>query len=247
MAGFQIFGRRRRAEAAERGFPALDVETDSTPVSQQQSGLRGVYERIDTKNDQKIDKEELLHCLDRLGVADSRKMAQRLMYEMDEDQDGYIGGEEFEQMYQRAADDRSGQEPRELYNLVEFMLAQGDDSIPQLIWSAAYSTWAIRHGKKRMEKMMASLFTAEEQKDPNSLITFDEYFNRHEAILRKQLSRRKQRMRRRRSSSCQSEADQGVKLPKISSRRKSAIGGYANRSCANPRDYVAYSANFRKR
>ena len=45
-----------------------------------------------------------------------------MVWEVDEDLDGYVSREEFEIMYKRCVSDKTGLEPRKLFNLVQFMM-----------------------------------------------------------------------------------------------------------------------------
>ena len=49
-----------------------------------------------------------------------------IIWEVDEDANGYIDWENFVQMYIRCRKDKSGKEPTRLYNLIEFMVCDKD-------------------------------------------------------------------------------------------------------------------------
>lgn len=48
------------------------------------------------------------------------------MLQVDEDANGYIDWENFVQLYIRCRKDKSGKEPKRLYNLIEFMVCDKD-------------------------------------------------------------------------------------------------------------------------
>jgi hypothetical protein len=45
-----------------------------------------------------------------------------MIWEVDEDHDGQVGWEEFQRAYERCSNDIYGTEPRQLYNVVLFLL-----------------------------------------------------------------------------------------------------------------------------
>jgi len=99
--------------------------------------LQRIFERIDYKKDNKIDKEELEHTLRSLGY-DPVKVNQygiseveQMIWEVDEDSDGCVSIEEFQLMFERGRNDRTGHEPKKLFNLCQFMCMDkdGDGSI----------------------------------------------------------------------------------------------------------------------
>ena len=57
-----------------------------------------------------------------LGSPQSKQEVKLMVWEVDEDLDGYVSREEFEIMYKRCVSDKTGLEPRKLFNLVQFMM-----------------------------------------------------------------------------------------------------------------------------
>lgn len=45
-----------------------------------------------------------------------------IIWEVDDDLDGYVSREEFQVMYKRCISDETGLEPRKLFNLVQFLM-----------------------------------------------------------------------------------------------------------------------------
>lgn len=245
LMAFPIFGRRRRKEAAEHG-----IESSMSPVSPRSPlgvvGPRAVFDRIDTRCDDRIDVNELATCLEHLNVADSHKKASKLLWEVDEDMDGFIGWEEFETMYSRTADDPTGNQPRKLYNLVEFMMADGDAN-GSLTFGEAFLHYTKRFGKQLMDRLISKLFSEEEANNPESQISFSEYCQRDKAILdeRRQTSHQRLQGSNRPSVRCSTELAGGFKRASIEDLKKSSKVG--NRASTNPRDYPLYGKNFRTR
>ncbi len=86
-----------------------------------------VFQRLDKKQDDKIDKEELLELLQSLGYEPSKmnqygvSEVEHMIWEVDDDSDGCVGVEEFVEMWKRCRADKTGLEPRKLYNVCQFL------------------------------------------------------------------------------------------------------------------------------
>ena len=65
---------------------------------------------------------EVSKILNHLGVPQSKADVELIIWEVDEDLDGAISKTEFEVMYKRVVSDKTGLEPRKLFNLVQFMM-----------------------------------------------------------------------------------------------------------------------------
>lgn len=89
------------------------------------------------RQDNKIDKEELEHTLRSLGY-DPVKVNQygiseveQMIWEVDEDSDGGVSMEEFMLMFERGRNDRTGHEPKKLFNLCQFMCSECRTTLSQ--------------------------------------------------------------------------------------------------------------------
>ena len=57
-----------------------------------------------------------------LGLKLLRAEVALYIWEVDDDLDGFISKEEFQIMYKRCVSDKTGLEPRKLYNLTQFLM-----------------------------------------------------------------------------------------------------------------------------
>mmetsp|Transcript_59054 Transcript_59054/g.139522 ORF Transcript_59054/g.139522 Transcript_59054/m.139522 type:complete len:205 (+) Transcript_59054:76-690(+) len=114
-----------------------EISKGFTTSEQDNKVLQRIFERIDFKKDNKIDREELEHVLKSLGY-DPVKVNQygiseveQMIWEVDEDGDGCVNAEEFNLMFDRGRNDKTGHEPKKLFNLCQFMCLDrdGDGSI----------------------------------------------------------------------------------------------------------------------
>lgn len=103
--------------------------------------LHRVFNKLDCKGDGKIDEQELSTYLKYLGYKPKKNEVADIIWEVDEDGDGFLVWEEFTTMFMRAREDKKevevegggtavkqGWEPRRLYNIVEFMMVDKDGS-----------------------------------------------------------------------------------------------------------------------
>ena len=102
------------------------------------------------------------------------------MQEVDDDLDGYISKHEFITMYKRCISDPSDLEPRQLYNLVTFLMYdatfKGRVTIEETL-----QILFVRHGRKNLDEEIKAIF-GEEQRDRDSSeeqsITYSEYVSK---------------------------------------------------------------------
>ena len=90
--------------------------------SQELENLQRVFHQLDKKADKKIDPEELADYLAKLGYKCRKADVEDMIWEVDEDCDRAINWEEFKSMFYRVRHDKTGWEPRRLFNVIEFMM-----------------------------------------------------------------------------------------------------------------------------
>jgi Ca2+-binding EF-hand superfamily protein len=90
--------------------------------SVEQVALDRVYRTFlsmaDSPSHDKFGVDEVTKILKHLGVPQSRPDVELILWEVDEDLDGAVSKNEFEIMYKRCVSDKTGLEPRKLFNLV---------------------------------------------------------------------------------------------------------------------------------
>jgi hypothetical protein len=84
--------------------------------------LRQVFDALDADGDGRVSPRELSIALRRLGARRDPASIEIMVWEVDEDHDGAAGWAEFRRAYDRCAADADACEPRQLYNVVIFML-----------------------------------------------------------------------------------------------------------------------------
>mmetsp|Transcript_70387 Transcript_70387/g.187577 ORF Transcript_70387/g.187577 Transcript_70387/m.187577 type:complete len:128 (-) Transcript_70387:266-649(-) len=109
------------------------AKTDNEGLNRTElESMKRVFERLDKKNDGKIDRDEIEQQLDLLGYKPKRKTdfgtseVEDMIWEVDDDCDGKIDWDNFVHLYTRCRRDKTGCEPNRLYNLIEFMINDKD-------------------------------------------------------------------------------------------------------------------------
>jgi hypothetical protein len=77
---------------------------------------------ISDKDPPKVSPDKLSDALKKLNYKCKRTDVEDMIWEVDEDCDGLISWDEFKAMFYRVRHDKSGWEPRRLFNVVEFMM-----------------------------------------------------------------------------------------------------------------------------
>jgi len=96
--------------------------------AQELENLQRVFDRLDKKGDKKVDIDELYEYIKFLGHKCKKADVENMIWEVDEDCDRAVSWEEFKSMFYRVRNDKSGWEPRRLFNVVEFMMHDKDCS-----------------------------------------------------------------------------------------------------------------------
>ena len=98
-----------------------------------------------------------------------------MIWEVDENLDGCVDWEEFKLMYQRNIADKTGLEPFQLFNVVQFMMYDKDSS-GQVSIDETMTMLFQRYGKERLESQMKLLFGDDlKTSDGDGELSFAEY------------------------------------------------------------------------
>jgi Ca2+-binding EF-hand superfamily protein len=138
--------------------------------------------------------QEVSKVLRDLGCPQSKQEVQLMIWEVDEDLDGYVSKEEFDIMYKRCVSDKVGLEPRKLFNLVQFMMYDKNNSCRVTVEDTLELLY-VRYGMDHLEKEIQALF-GEDQKTADGqekAITFSEYL---EQINQRSIVKRKKKAKK---------------------------------------------------
>lgn len=99
---------------------------------------------------------------------------------MDDDLDGFVSKQEFETMYKRCISDNLDLEPRQLYNLVTFLMYDKDFR-GRVTIEETLQILFVRHGRKNLDEEIKAIFGEEERNKDTSeeqSITYEEYVSK---------------------------------------------------------------------
>ena len=136
--------------------------------------LSRVFARLNKKSDGKIDVDELWTHLKFLGYKCKRAECEDMIWEVDEDCDRCVNWEEFKTMFYRVRHDKSGWEPRRLFNVVEFMMHDKDQS-GSIDMDECMEILFRRFGKEQLEARVNEFMTNDEDADKE--ISFTEFLH----------------------------------------------------------------------
>ena len=117
-----------------------------------------------------------------------------IIWEVDDDLDGYISKDEYLTMYKRVITDAVGLEPRQLYNLVQFLMYDKDFEGTVTVEETLQLLY-VRHGRDDMEAEITNLFGENNKIDQDGNekhITFMEFLDK---INKRALTQHKERMK----------------------------------------------------
>ena len=136
--------------------------------------LRRVFEAIDKNRDSKLDAKELNAVLVKLGYTAKKQEIEDMIWEVDEDCDKCVSWDEFKLMFERCRTDKTGLEPRKLFNVVEFMMHDKDAS-GTIDMDECMEILFRRFGKEQLESKVNEFMSQDE--DGDSDITFTEFIS----------------------------------------------------------------------
>lgn len=133
-----------------------------------------------TDNHDKISAMDIARTLQFLGCRPTRADVELIIWEVDDDLDGFVSKQEFETMYKRCISDPSDLEPRQLYNLVTFLMYDKDFQ-GRVTIEETLQILFVRHGRKNLDEEIKAIFGEEERNKDTSeepSITYSEYVNK---------------------------------------------------------------------
>jgi len=80
-----------------------------------------------------------------------------MIWEVDEDCDGAVHWDEFQRMYHRCRSDKTGQEPRRLFNVTEFIMNDKDFS-GRVSLEEAMQILYLRYGRGLLDAQLQDIF-----------------------------------------------------------------------------------------
>jgi len=148
--------------------------------------LKKVFAWMDAKKDNKLDWSEIADVLIKLNHKTAKQDIELWIWEVDDDLDQHVSLEEFLTMYQRCISDPTGLEPRNLFNLVQFLMYDKDFS-GRISVEQTLQILFVRHGREKLDDEIKEIF-GDQQKGPDGQelkINFSQFLSRANARLTK--------------------------------------------------------------
>ena len=102
-----------------------------------------------------------------LGCKPLRSEVNLIIWEVDDDLDGYVSRDEYQTMYKRCISDKTGLEPRKLYNLVTFLMYdrqfKGSVTVEETL-----QILFVRYGRDALDDWITFIFGEEEKNNDGS-------------------------------------------------------------------------------
>ena len=117
-----------------------------------------------------------MRVLTDLGCKPLRSEVNLIIWEVDDDLDGFVSRDEYFTMYKRCISDDTGLEPRKLYNLVTFLMY--DKSFKgRVTVEETLQILYVRCGRDRLDEQITFIFGEDEKNDDGSEkeISYGEY------------------------------------------------------------------------
>lgn len=126
------------------------------------------------KDPPRVSPDKLHDALKKLAYKCKRQDVEDMIWEVDEDCDGLISWDEFKAMFYRVRHDKSGWEPRRLFNVVEFMMHDKDQS-GSIDMDECMEILFRRFGKEQLEARVNEFMSNDEDADKE--ISFTEFLH----------------------------------------------------------------------
>ncbi|CAD7952930.1 unnamed protein product [Amoebophrya sp. A25] len=151
--------------------------------------LKKVFHYIDARKDSRLDASEISEVLFKLGYKSTAREIDLMIWEVDDDLDHHVSWEEFLVMYQRCISDKTGLEPRNLFNLVQFLMYD-KDCLGSISVEQTLQILFVRFGREKLDAEIQEIFGDEQRgaDGQEKRITFSEYLQRVNARLLKKRS-----------------------------------------------------------
>ena len=124
----------------------------------------------------KIGHMDVARVLQFLGCRPSKSEVKLIIWEVDDDLDGYVSREEFLTMYKRCITDKLGLEPRKLFNLVQFLMYDKEFKGTVTVEETLQILF-VRYGRDRLDEEIRAIF-GDDEKDQDGVeksIRYSEY------------------------------------------------------------------------
>ena len=154
-----------------------EIEAEREVIEEEIEVLQAQVDGLGAEGGKKVAPTDLSDALAKLGRHVSKKVVADMIWEVDEDLDGAVSWDEFVLLFQRNIADKSGLEPNQLFNAVQFMMYDKDFSGTVTVDECMSMLYA-RYGGDNLEEALSELFgDSLSTADGGAELTFDAYLN----------------------------------------------------------------------
>ena len=127
----------------------------------------------------KIGPGDVLKVLQFLGLKPLKSEVNLIIWEVDDDLDGYVSYDEYLIMYKRCISDNSGYEPKKLFNLTQFLMYdktfKGRVTVEETL-----QILFVRYGRENLDNEITAIFGDDEKNEDGSEveIQFGDYVDK---------------------------------------------------------------------
>lgn len=152
------------------------------PTQVELEALKRAFHALDADRDGRLSPHDILTTLTRLHHKATRQEVEVMLWEVDEDLDGFISWGEFLTLYQRGTGDLTGLEPRNFFHVVQFLMydkdLKGEISVEQTL-----QILFVRFGRELLDQEIQAIFGEDERKydGPEKKLTLTEYLEKVKA------------------------------------------------------------------
>lgn len=159
-------------------LPLAVVTLEDRRLQEECAALTRRIEEIDAKPDavKRVHARDLMCALEYLGKHTNKKEVEDMLWEVDEDIDGAVSWTEFELMFRRNIQDKTGLEPCQLFSVVQFLMYD-KEGVGMVSLDETMHMLYNRYGKDRLEAEMKALFGDSVTSDGNARLSFLDYLS----------------------------------------------------------------------
>lgn len=150
----QAYARKNEEGELEKAFRSIDKKGDGF-IDQEELGQ--LFAALGHKVRQLEGAAEPCSSLTNRNVQPKRGEVEDMIWEVDEDCDGMVSWLEFKNMYTRGRDDKTGYEPRGLFNVVEFVM-NDKKGAGHISLEEAMEIMYLRYGRQMLDSQLEEVF-----------------------------------------------------------------------------------------
>jgi len=159
------------------------VESNFKATQEKIDEIRQKIQQLESKPDKKISCSDIMEMFKVLNQKNQKVEVEEMIWEVDEDLDGFVSWSEFKLMFGRNIMDKSGLEPSRLFYLTQFLIYDHNQNGLVSVDETMHMLYT-RYGRSKMESKLKELFGEDmhETGREGGEITFSKYLSAVEKV-----------------------------------------------------------------